>query len=125
MNKTNLLKLKQIRLQLENELSSILCCKSYIFDSQFNTTDTTDKLHNLDKKMYERPELTTYEPKNTEDILLWFQTDKCKTPSEKLILEHFELNVSHEWFKLVNENKGNKMFLILCGIVRNLGKLLP
>ena len=71
MNKTNLLKLKQIRLQLENQLSSILCCKSYIFDSQFNTTDTTDKLHNLDKKIYERPELTTYEPKNTEDILLF------------------------------------------------------
>ena len=36
---TLLLKLLKIKKQLGNPLSSILGCKSYIFDEQFNTTD--------------------------------------------------------------------------------------
>ena len=42
-----LLKLIRIKKQLVNPLSRTLCCKSYIFDEQFNTTDIKSKLDNL------------------------------------------------------------------------------
>ena len=108
MNKINLLnvllKLIRIKKQLVNPLSRTLCCKSYIFDEQFNTTDIKSKLYNLDKNIFTRTELVEYDPIETEDILLWFQTHKCKTPTDKLIIENLQLNSSYEWFKLINEN---------------------
>ena len=91
MNKNNLSKLKNIKCQLHNPLSSILCCKSYIFNEQFNTTELVNKINQLDKSIFERDELTTYKPEKTENILLWFQTDKCKTPTDKLIFENIIL----------------------------------
>ena len=53
MNKNILLKLKNIKYKLKNPLSSILCCKSYIFDKQFNTTETTNKIDELKTKIDE------------------------------------------------------------------------
>ncbi len=119
MNKNNLLKLKNTKHKLQNPLSSILCCKSYIFHNQFNTTETTNKIDKLDKSIFTRPELTTYEPDKTEDILLWFQTDKCKKPMDKLIIEHFELNTKYEWLKMINENRFIQNIIYYSNLVIN------
>ena len=104
---TLLLKLLKIKKQLGNPLSSILGCKSYIFDKQFNTTDMKLKIDNLFKlktNLKEREELTSYNPKITEEILLWFQTHKCKTPTDKLIFENIPYNSTYEWLQMVNES---------------------
>ena len=104
---TLLLKLLKIKKQLGNPLSSILGCKSYIFDEQFNTTDKKkqlDALLKLKPEIKNREELTSYNPKVTEEILLWFQTNKCKTPMEKLIIENIEYCSSYEWLQMVNES---------------------
>lgn len=104
---TLLLKLLKTKKQLGNPLSSILGCKSYIFDEQFNTSEikqNIDKLFKFKTELKEREELTSYDPKKTEEILLWFQTHKCKTPTEKLIFENIPYNSSYEWLQLVNES---------------------
>ena len=54
MNKIYLLKLQNTKRQLENPYSSILCCKSYIFDKQFNTTKIVKTIEQLDKDIFER-----------------------------------------------------------------------
>jgi len=104
---TLLLKLLKTKKQLGNPLSSILGCKSYIFDEQFNTSDikqNIDKLFKFKTELKEREELSSYDPKKTEDILLWFQTHKCKTPTEKLIFENIPYNSTYEWLQMVNES---------------------
>ena len=104
---TLLLKLLKTKKQLGNPLSSILGCKSYIFDEQFNTSEIKkyiDKLFKFKTELKEREELTLYDPKVTEEILLWFQTHKCKTPTEKLIFENIPYNSSYEWLQMVNES---------------------
>ena len=104
---TLLLKLLKTKKQLGNPLSSILGCKSYIFDEQFNTSDikqNIDKLFKFKTELKEREELTSYDPKKTEEILLWFQTHKCKTPTEKLIFENIPYNSTYEWLQMVNES---------------------
>ena len=104
---TLLLKLLKIKKQLGNPLSSILGCKSYIFDEQFNTSEiknNIDKLFKLKTELKEREELTSYDPKITEEILSWFQTDKCKTPTDKLIFENIPCNSSYKWLEMVNES---------------------
>jgi len=104
---TLLLKLLKTKKQLGNPLSSILGCKSYIFDEQFNTSEikqNIDKLFKFKTELKEREELTSYDPKITEDILLWFQTHKCKTPTEKLIFENIPYNSTYEWLQMVNES---------------------
>lgn len=103
---TLLLKLLKTKKQLGNPLSSILGCKSYIFDEQFNTSEikqNIDKLFKFKTDLKES-ELTSYDPKVTEEILLWFQTHKCKTPTEKLIFENIPYNSSYEWLQMVNES---------------------
>ena len=95
---TLLLKLLKTKKQLGNPLSSILGCKSYIFDEQFNTTEikqNVDKLFKFKTDLKEREELTSYDPQKTEEILLWFQTHKCKTPTEKLIFENIPYNSTY------------------------------
>lgn len=107
MNKVHLLTLLKIKKQLGNPLSSILGCKSYIFDEQFNTSDIKLKINNLFKlkpELKERAELTAYDPKITEEILSWFQTDKCKTPTDKLIFENIPYGSSYKWLEMVNES---------------------
>lgn len=107
MNKVHLLKLLKTKKQLRNPLSSILGCKSYIFDKQFNTSDiknNIDKLFKFKTNFKEREELTSYDPKITEEILLWFQTHKCKTPTEKLVFENIPYNSTYEWLQMVNES---------------------
>ena len=104
---TLLLKLLKTKKQLGNPLSSILGCKSYIFDKQFNTSDiknNIDKLFKFKTNFKEREELTSYDPKITEEILLWFQTHKCKTPTEKLVFENIPYNSTYEWLQMVNES---------------------
>lgn len=104
---TLLLKLLKIKKQLGNPLSSILGCKSYIFDEQFNTTDikqNIDKLFKLKTELKKREELVSYDPKITEEILSWFQTDKCKTPTDKLIFENIPYGSSYKWLEMVNES---------------------
>ena len=104
---TLLLKLLKTKKQLGNPLSSILGCKSYIFDEQFNTSDikqNIDKRFKFKTDLKEREELTSYDPKKTEEILLWFQTHKCKTPTEKLIFENIPYNSTYEWLQMVNES---------------------
>lgn len=104
---TLLLKLLKIKKQLGNPLSSILGCKSYIFDEQFNTTDikqNIDKLFKLKTEFKKREELISYDPKITEEILSWFQTDKCKTPTDKLIFENIPYGSSYKWLEMVNES---------------------
>jgi len=104
---TLLLKLLKTKKQLGNPLSSILGCKSYIFDEQFNTSEIKQNIDSIFKfktDLKEREELTSYDPKITEDILLWFQTHKCKTPTEKLIFENIPYNSSYEWLQMVNES---------------------
>lgn len=104
---TLLLKLLKTKKQLGNPLSSILGCKSYIFDEQFNTSEiknNIDKLFKFKTDLKEREELTSYDPKKTEEILLWFQTHKCKTPTEKLIFENIPYNSTYEWLQMVNES---------------------
>lgn len=104
---TLLLKLLKIKKQLGNPLSSILGCKSYIFDEQFNTTDikqNIDKLFKLKTELKKREELISYDPKITEEILSWFQTDKCKTPTDKLIFENIPYGSSYKWLEMVNES---------------------
>jgi hypothetical protein len=101
------LKLLKTKKQLGNPLSSILGCKSYIFDIQFNTSDiknNIDKLFKFKTNFKEREELTSYDPKITEEILLWFQTHKCKTPTEKLVFENIPYNSTYEWLQMVNES---------------------
>ena len=111
MNKVNLstllLKLLKTKKQLGNPLSSILGCKSYIFDEQFNTSEIKqyiDELFKFKTDLKEREELTSYDPQKTEEILLWFQTHKCKTPTEKLIFENIPYNSTYEWLQMVNES---------------------
>ena len=107
MNKVHLSTLLKTRKQLGNPLSSILGCKSYIFDKQFNTSDiknNIDKLFKFKTEFKEREELTSYDPKITEEILLWFQTHKCKTPTEKLVFENIPYNSTYEWLQMVNES---------------------
>ena len=107
MNKVHLSTLLKTKKQLGNPLSSILGCKSYIFDKQFNTSDiknNIDKLFKFKTEFKEREELTSYDPKITEEILLWFQTHKCKTPTEKLVFENIPYNSTYEWLQMVNES---------------------
>ena len=104
---TLLLKLLKTKKQLGNPLSSILGCKSYIFNEQFNTSEikqNIDKLFKFKTNFKEREELTSYDPKITEEILLWFQTHKCKTPTEKLVFENIPYNSTYEWLQMVNES---------------------
>jgi hypothetical protein len=119
---TLLLKLLRIKRQLGNPLSSTLGCKSYIFDEQFNTTEIKSEIDNLcklDKSIVTREELTTYDPGRTEEILLWFQTDKCKTPTDKFVLENFHYNFSYEWLQMVNENRFVQNVLHYSGLIVN------
>jgi hypothetical protein len=102
---TLLLKLLKTKKQLGNPLSSILGCKSYIFDKQFNTSDIKQNIDKLFKFKTDLKEVTSYyDPQKTEDILLWFQTHKCKTPTEKLIFENIQYNSTYEWLQMVNES---------------------
>ena len=105
MNKINslnlLLKLTQIKKYLNNPISHTLCCKSYIFDKQFNTTEIKIKLDKIRNEVKNKIELASYKPQEMEDILLWFQTNKCKTPMEKCAVN----NLSFDFLKSINESK--------------------
>ena len=117
---TLLLKLLKTKKQLGNPLSSILGCKSYIFDEQFNTSDikqNIDKLFKFKTELKEREELTSYDPQKTEEILLWFQTHKCKTPTEKLIFENIPYNSTYEWLQMVNESSFIQNLLYYSNII--------
>tara|TARA_B100000963_G_C22551050_1_gene636799 strand:+ start:410 stop:1330 length:921 start_codon:yes stop_codon:yes gene_type:complete len=115
-----LLKLIRIKKQLENPLSTTLCCKSYIFDEQFNTTEVKKQIDKLDESIFKREELTNYDPTITEEILSWFQTDKCKTPTDKLIIENFQsIKSKYEWLKMINENRFIQTLLHYSNIIVN------
>lgn len=117
---TLLLKLLKTKKQLGNPLSSILGCKSYIFDEQFNTSDikqNIDKLFKFKTELKEREELISYDPKKTEEILLWFQTHKCKTPTEKRIFENIPYNSTYEWLQMVNESSFIQNFLYYSNLI--------
>jgi hypothetical protein len=117
--KQHLEKLRNVKKQITNPLSHIMCCKSYIFEKQYNTFEikkTLDYLrHKINSNSHSKTisknaielvnlfqNLQLYNCYIYEDVLLWFRTDKCKNIIDKIALDH--LNYKNNYSNLHNDS---------------------
>jgi hypothetical protein len=123
--KQHLEKLRNVKKQLSNPLSHIMCCKSYIFEKQFETQEIKKKLdfirHKLNSNIISKSisktpnipslyrNLELYDCNEYENLLLWFHTDQCKSPVDKYALTDFNYNDNNSIFtqlySQINESK--------------------